>query len=52
MKIPLMEAGDYETHFSVKHMLKDVRIASKLAENYFLKLPMTEVSRAICCSRR
>jgi 3-hydroxyisobutyrate dehydrogenase-like beta-hydroxyacid dehydrogenase len=44
MKIPLMEAGDYETHFSVKHMLKDVRIAAKLAENYSLKLPVTEVS--------
>ena len=44
MKLPLMEAGDYETHFSVKHMLKDVRIASRLAENYSLKLPVTEVS--------
>ena len=44
MKIPLMEAGDYETHFSVKHMLKDVRIAGKLAEIYALKLPVTEVS--------
>ncbi|MEO6872564.1 MAG: NAD-binding protein, partial [Chthoniobacterales bacterium] len=44
MKIPLMAAGDYETHFSVKHMLKDVRIASKLAEGYLLKLPVTEVS--------
>lgn len=44
MKIPLMEAGDYETHFSVKHMLKDVRIASKQAENYHLKLPVTELS--------
>lgn len=44
MKLPLMEAGNYETHFSVKHMHKDVRIASKLAENYSLKLPVTEVS--------
>ncbi len=44
MKIPLMEAGDYETHFSVKHMLKDVRIAAKLAENYSLRLPVTDVS--------
>ena len=44
MKIPLMEAGNYETHFSVKHMLKDVRIAAKLAENYSLRLPVNEVS--------
>jgi 3-hydroxyisobutyrate dehydrogenase-like beta-hydroxyacid dehydrogenase len=44
MKIPLMSAGDYATHFSVKHMLKDVCIASKLAESYSLKLPVTELS--------
>ncbi len=44
MKIPLMEAGNYETHFSVKHMLKDVRIAAKLSEIYFLKLPLNELS--------
>ncbi len=44
MKLPLILAGDYETHFSVKHMLKDVRIASALAKNYALDLPVTEVS--------
>ncbi len=44
MKIPLMDAGNYETHFSVKHMLKDVRIAAKLAELHFLKLPLNELS--------
>ncbi len=44
MKIPLMEAGNYETHFSVKHMLKDVRIAARLAKNYSLKLPVAELS--------
>lgn len=44
MKLPLILAGDFETHFSVKHMLKDVRIASALARNYSLDLPVTEVS--------
>jgi 3-hydroxyisobutyrate dehydrogenase-like beta-hydroxyacid dehydrogenase len=44
MKVPKMAEGDFEPHFSVKHMLKDVRIASKLARNYGLELPATEVS--------
>ena len=44
MKVPMMLAGDYEPHFSVKHMLKDVRIASNLARNFSLDLPMTEVA--------
>ncbi len=45
MKAPLMIAGDYETHFSVKHMLKDVRIGLKLAEASALSLPVAEVAR-------
>ena len=44
MKVPLMLAGDFEPHFSVKHMLKDVRIAAKLAREFSLDLPVTEVS--------
>jgi hypothetical protein len=44
MKLPLILAGDYETHFSVKHMLKDVRIASQLAREFSLELPVTEVA--------
>ncbi len=44
MKLPLILAGDFETHFSVKHMLKDVRIASALAKHYALDFPVTEVS--------
>ncbi|MBA3830659.1 MAG: NAD(P)-dependent oxidoreductase [Chthoniobacterales bacterium] len=44
MKVPMMEAGNFEPHFSVKHMLKDVRIASKLAQKYSLTLPVTEAS--------
>ncbi len=41
MKIPLMAAGNFEPHFSVKHMLKDVHIAAKLAQDYALSLPVT-----------
>ncbi len=44
MKVPMMEAGNFEPHFSVKHMLKDVRIASKLAQGFSLTLPVTEAS--------
>jgi len=44
MKVPKMVEGDFEPHFSVKHMLKDVRIASKLAEEFHLDLPVTEAA--------
>src|SRR5262249_13026280 len=44
IKVPMMISGDFEPHFSVKHMLKDVRIGLKLAESHFLTLPMTDVS--------
>jgi hypothetical protein len=37
-------AGDFEPHFSVKHMLKDVRIASQLARSFSLDLPLTEAA--------
>jgi 3-hydroxyisobutyrate dehydrogenase-like beta-hydroxyacid dehydrogenase len=44
MKVPMMISGDFEPHFSVKHMLKDVRIGLKLAESHLLSLPVTDVS--------
>lgn len=44
MKVPMMLSGDFEPHFSVKHMLKDVRIGLKLAESHLLSLPVTDVS--------
>jgi 3-hydroxyisobutyrate dehydrogenase-like beta-hydroxyacid dehydrogenase len=44
MKVPMMISGDFEPHFSVKHMLKDVRIGLKLAENHLLALPVTDVA--------
>jgi 3-hydroxyisobutyrate dehydrogenase-like beta-hydroxyacid dehydrogenase len=44
MKVPMMLAGNFEPHFSVKHMLKDVRIGLKLAREFSLDLPVTEAS--------
>jgi 3-hydroxyisobutyrate dehydrogenase-like beta-hydroxyacid dehydrogenase len=44
MKVPIMMAGDFEPHFSVKHMLKDVRIGLKLAESFGIELPATKVA--------
>lgn len=45
MKLPKMLEGNFEPHFSVKHMLKDVQIASRLARSYGLTLGATEVAR-------
>ena len=45
MKLPKMIEGDFEPHFSVKHMLKDVQIASRLARSYGLTLTATEAAR-------
>jgi len=45
MKLPKMIDGDFEPHFSVKHMLKDVEIAARLARAYGVTLPATEVAR-------
>jgi len=44
MKLPKMLEGDFEPHFSVKHMLKDVQIASRLARSYGLNLAATEAA--------
>ncbi len=45
MKVPLMVAGNFEPHFSVKNMLKDVSIGAKLARDFGLDLPVTEICR-------
>ena len=45
MKVPLMMTGDFDPHFSVKNMLKDVRIGAKLARDFALDLPVTEICR-------
>ena len=44
-KLPKMIKGDFDPHFSVKHMLKDVQIASRLARSHGLTLGATETVR-------
>jgi 3-hydroxyisobutyrate dehydrogenase-like beta-hydroxyacid dehydrogenase len=45
MKLPKMIDGDFEPHFSLKHMLKDLQIAESLAESLELEFPVTEAVR-------
>ena len=45
MKLPMMMEGNFESHFSVKHMLKDVVIATRLARSLGLEFGATEASR-------
>lgn len=47
MKLPKMMDGDFEPHFSVKHMLKDLQIAERLADSLELKFPVTEAARDV-----
>jgi 3-hydroxyisobutyrate dehydrogenase-like beta-hydroxyacid dehydrogenase len=45
MKLPMMMEGNFEAHFSVKHMLKDVVIATRLARAFGLEFGATDASR-------
>jgi 3-hydroxyisobutyrate dehydrogenase-like beta-hydroxyacid dehydrogenase len=45
LKLPKMLDGDFEPHFSVKHMLKDVLIAVRMGQSYGLSLPGTSAAR-------
>lgn len=45
MKLPLMMEGNFEPHFSVKHMLKDVVIATRLARGFGIEFGATDASR-------
>lgn len=45
MKLPMMMEGNFEPHFSVKHMLKDVVIATRLARSFGLEFGATDASR-------
>jgi 3-hydroxyisobutyrate dehydrogenase-like beta-hydroxyacid dehydrogenase len=45
MKLPKMLSRDFEPHFSVKHMLKDMQIATQLALTHYLDLGVTAASR-------
>ena len=43
LKLPKMMSGDYEPHFSVKHMFKDVQLGIHLANAAKLEVPLTTV---------
>jgi 3-hydroxyisobutyrate dehydrogenase-like beta-hydroxyacid dehydrogenase len=45
MKAPKMIKGDFEPHFSIKHMLKDMQIANQLGFGHYLDLGVTAVAR-------
>src|SRR5215467_13702377 len=45
MKLPKMLDRDFEPHFSVKHMLKDMQIANQIALSRYLDLGLTAAAR-------
>jgi hypothetical protein len=45
MKLPKMLERDFAPHFSVKHMLKDVQIASQIALSHYLDFGVTAAAR-------
>ena len=45
MKLPKMLDRDFAPHFSVKHMLKDMQIASQIALSHYLDLSVTAAAR-------
>jgi 3-hydroxyisobutyrate dehydrogenase-like beta-hydroxyacid dehydrogenase len=45
MKLPKMLERDFAPHFSVKHMLKDMQIASQIALSHYLNLGVTAAAR-------
>jgi hypothetical protein len=47
LKLPKMAAGDYEPHFSLKHMFKDVQLGISLANTFELDVPATTVTAGV-----
>jgi 3-hydroxyisobutyrate dehydrogenase-like beta-hydroxyacid dehydrogenase len=47
LKLPKMLAGDYEPHFSLKHMFKDVQLAIHLANSMNLDTPTAAVTAGV-----
>src|SRR5438477_1373069 len=45
MKVPKMIEQNFEPHFSVKHMLKDMKIANQLGVSHHLDLGVTAAAR-------
>lgn len=47
LKLPKMAAGDYEPHFSLKHMFKDVQLGIQMANSLDLEIPVTTVTAGV-----
>lgn len=47
LKLPKMIEGDYEPHFSLKHMLKDVQLGTHLAQTLGVDVPATSTIEAV-----
>lgn len=45
MKLPKMIENNFEPHFALKHMLKDMKIASQLGLSHHLELAVTAAAR-------
>jgi 3-hydroxyisobutyrate dehydrogenase-like beta-hydroxyacid dehydrogenase len=45
LKLPKMIEGNFETHFSIKHMLKDMQIATRLGLLKHVELSVTTAAR-------
>jgi len=45
MKLPKIIGGDFEPHFSLKHMLKDMQIAARYGLSQHLELAVTAAAR-------
>ena len=47
IKLPKMVAADYDPHFSLKHMFKDVQLAIHLANALDIEVPATTVTAGV-----
>lgn len=47
LKLPKMLQGEYEPHFSLKHMFKDVQLGVHLAKALDLEIPATTVTAGV-----
>jgi 3-hydroxyisobutyrate dehydrogenase len=50
LKLPKMITGDYDPHFSLKHMFKDVQLGSHLANALDIDTPTTAVTAGVLYS--
>ena len=47
LKLPKMVGGDYDPHFSLKHMFKDVQLGIHMANALDIEIPVTTVTAGV-----